>query len=65
LGHNLGLIVVAEGVEDEATYDLLAGMACDLAQGYYLSRPVSAPDLTAWARSLPWQGAKAIAIQPL
>ncbi len=62
LGHNLGLIVVAEGVEDEATYRLLAGMACDLAQGYYLSRPVAAEDLTAWTKSLPWQGAKALSV---
>jgi EAL domain-containing protein (putative c-di-GMP-specific phosphodiesterase class I) len=62
LGHNLGLIVVAEGVEDDATYRLLAGMACDLAQGYYLSRPVSAQDLTTWAQSLPYLGAQALPI---
>jgi predicted signal transduction protein with EAL and GGDEF domain len=53
LGHNLGLVVVAEGVEDQATYDRLASMACDLAQGYYMSRPIPAADLTTWARSLP------------
>jgi diguanylate cyclase (GGDEF)-like protein len=62
LGHNLGLIVVAEGVEDEATYQLLAGMACDLAQGFYLSRPVPPQDLAAWTKSLPWQGTKAIPV---
>ncbi|HVA88664.1 MAG TPA: GGDEF domain-containing phosphodiesterase, partial [Chloroflexota bacterium] len=54
LGHNLGLVVVAEGVEDAATYRLLAGMACDLAQGYYLSRPIPADQLTDWAAALPW-----------
>jgi diguanylate cyclase (GGDEF)-like protein len=53
LGHNLGLVVVAEGVEDEATYRLLAGLACDLAQGYYLSRPIPAHDLAAWVKALP------------
>jgi EAL domain-containing protein (putative c-di-GMP-specific phosphodiesterase class I) len=53
LGHNLGLVVGAEGVEDEATYRLLAGMACDLAQGYYLSRPFPAQDLAAWVKALP------------
>ncbi|HXT35190.1 MAG TPA: EAL domain-containing protein [Chloroflexota bacterium] len=52
LGHNLGLVVVAEGVEDQATYERLGAMACDLAQGYFLSRPIPAADLTVWARSL-------------
>lgn len=48
LAHNLGLRVVAEGVEDEATYELLAGMHCDAVQGYYISRPVEAPALIEW-----------------
>lgn len=52
LGHNLGLVVVAEGVEDQAAYERLGAMGCDLAQGYYLSRPIPAADLAAWARSL-------------
>jgi EAL domain-containing protein (putative c-di-GMP-specific phosphodiesterase class I) len=59
LGHNLGLVVVAEGVEDQATCERLAAMACDLAQGYYLSRPIPAADLTMWARSLPWLSVRA------
>jgi EAL domain-containing protein (putative c-di-GMP-specific phosphodiesterase class I) len=42
LGHALGLRVVAEGVEDEATLDLLRQLRCDLAQGYFISRPVPA-----------------------
>ena len=55
LAHNLGLQVVAEGVEDEATWDELARLGCDLAQGYYLSRPLPPEDLTAWlvARQAP------------
>jgi diguanylate cyclase (GGDEF)-like protein len=39
LGHNLGMRVVAEGVEDEATAALLAGWGCDLLQGYAFSTP--------------------------
>jgi EAL domain-containing protein (putative c-di-GMP-specific phosphodiesterase class I) len=42
LGHNLGLRVVAEGLEDEATLAQLAALGCDLAQGYYLGRPAPA-----------------------
>ena len=44
LGHNLGLRVVAEGVEDAASLALLAGLRCDLAQGFHLGRPVP-PDV--------------------
>ena len=48
LGRNLGLRVVAEGVEDLATFDRLAEFACDEAQGYYISRPLSAVEFTRW-----------------
>jgi diguanylate cyclase (GGDEF)-like protein len=48
LGHALGLRVVAEGIEDQATWELLVGMGCDVAQGYYMSRPLSATDLQRW-----------------
>jgi diguanylate cyclase (GGDEF)-like protein len=48
LGHSLGLLVVAEGVEDEAAWDQLLRLGCDRAQGYLLSRPVSGDDLTRW-----------------
>jgi diguanylate cyclase (GGDEF)-like protein/PAS domain S-box-containing protein len=40
LAHSLGLLVVAEGVEDAQTQELLAGMGCDLIQGYHLSVPL-------------------------
>jgi diguanylate cyclase (GGDEF)-like protein len=46
LAHNMGLAVVAEGVEDEATLERLRTLGCDLVQGYFLSRPM-APDLVA------------------
>ena len=42
LARKLELKSVAEGVEDEAALNLLAGMGCDMAQGYFLSRPVAA-----------------------
>jgi EAL domain-containing protein (putative c-di-GMP-specific phosphodiesterase class I) len=51
LGHNLGLSVVAEGVEDEATLKALTELGCDVAQGYYLSRPLPAAALVAWLES--------------
>jgi diguanylate cyclase (GGDEF)-like protein len=44
LGHSLGLRVVAEGVEDQATSDLLRDMDCDLIQGYLIGRPARLPD---------------------
>ena len=51
LGHNLGLAAVAEGVEDQRTLDLLGGLGCDLAQGYYLSRPLPAQSVATWCRA--------------
>jgi diguanylate cyclase (GGDEF)-like protein len=47
LAHNLGLRVVAEGVECEDAARTLAELGCDLAQGYYFSRPLPAPRVTA------------------
>jgi diguanylate cyclase (GGDEF)-like protein len=44
----LGLRVVAEGVEDERTYRLLARMGCDVAQGWYYARPMPADELAFW-----------------
>jgi predicted signal transduction protein with EAL and GGDEF domain len=48
LGHNLGLRVVAEGVENRDTVEKLAALNCDAVQGFYMSRPLSAVDLTRW-----------------
>ena len=48
LGRNLGLRVVAEGVEDLDTFDRLAEFACDEAQGFYISKPLSAIEFTRW-----------------
>jgi diguanylate cyclase (GGDEF)-like protein len=46
LAHALGLHVVAEGVEEAATLELLTSLGCDLAQGYYIARPTAAADVT-------------------
>ncbi len=48
LGHALGLKVVAEGPEDEATLAILADMGCDIAQGYGIARPMPNADMAAW-----------------
>ena len=51
LGHALGVSVVAEGIEDEATMDTLVARGCDAAQGYLFSRPLPGNDLTPWFES--------------
>ena len=48
LAHNLGLTVVAEGVEDAVLLDRLRAMACDEAQGYHISRPMPAEQFLGW-----------------
>jgi diguanylate cyclase (GGDEF)-like protein len=50
LGANLGLRIVAEGVEDQATMDELRALGCDVAQGYYISRPLDTVEFTQWLR---------------
>jgi EAL domain-containing protein (putative c-di-GMP-specific phosphodiesterase class I) len=49
LGHNLGLEVVAEGVEDSATLGALIDMGCDRVQGFLLSAALAPEDLPSWA----------------
>jgi len=49
LGHSLGLLVTAEGVEDKATLDYLNTLGCDLAQGYSIARPMDGDTASAWA----------------
>jgi len=50
LGRNLGLSVVAEGVEDERQANILAGLGCPLAQGYLFARPMTVDQLTTWLK---------------
>ena len=48
LGRNLGLRVVAEGIEDADTWTALTTLGCDMAQGYYLSTPVTSAEFDLW-----------------
>jgi diguanylate cyclase (GGDEF)-like protein len=52
LSDDLGLRVVAEGVEDQATWEALAALGCDVAQGYYFAPPLGAADVAGWAAGL-------------
>jgi EAL domain-containing protein (putative c-di-GMP-specific phosphodiesterase class I) len=53
LGHSLGLTIVAEGVETAAALAALTALGCDVAQGYYLSRPVTAEAFDIWMAARP------------
>ena len=54
LGHSLGLSVVAEGLETAEEWSLLESLGCDVAQGYYIARPMPASDFPAWMHR--WDG---------
>ena len=54
LAHTLGLKIVAEGVEDEKTMDLLSNMHCDYVQGFYVSKPMPCDDLIDWMQESKW-----------
>lgn len=56
LGHKLKLAVVAEGIEDEATWQRARADQIDFGQGYYLSRPVPVAEVTAWLTAPPAPG---------
>ncbi len=51
LGHILGLRVVAEGIETPQVWASLLRLGCDLAQGYFVSRPMEAADVPAWLQT--------------
>ena len=53
LGHNLGLQLVAEGVENHGTWDMLLPLGCDVVQGYHISHPLPRGPLLEWLAS--WQ----------
>lgn len=54
LAHNLGMRIVAEGVESQEMLDRLEVLRCDYAQGFHISHPVPGIEFTAW-----WQAPKA------
>ena len=51
LARSLGLVLVAEGVEDQRTIDELTALDCDVVQGYHVSRPLPSDQLQAWLQS--------------
>ena len=51
LAHNLGLTVVAEGVENALIWDKLKALHCDEAQGYFMSKPIAAHAFAAWCEA--------------
>jgi EAL domain-containing protein (putative c-di-GMP-specific phosphodiesterase class I) len=54
LGHSLGLRVVAEGVEDGHTLELLDSFGCDAAQGFHMAHPMPPAQLAVWLKESPW-----------
>jgi diguanylate cyclase len=54
LGHNLGLMVTAEGVESKEIMSRLTEYGCDVAQGYFLSRPVTVENFNRWVANSHW-----------
>jgi EAL domain-containing protein (putative c-di-GMP-specific phosphodiesterase class I) len=54
LAHNLGLRVVAEGVETPAVYQKLVDLGCDEAQGFYMGRPLPALEAERWLKESSW-----------
>ncbi len=60
IAHALDLRVVAEGVETPAAWERLRALGCTLAQGYYLTRPLPAPELEQWLKDAPWGAGAAL-----
>jgi len=52
LGHKLNMEVVAEGIEDQAIWNLLSSLGCDIGQGYHVAKPMVAEELLQWAQKL-------------
>jgi len=59
LAHNLGLNVVAEGVEDQSALDLLTEMGCDTMQGYFTCRPLPANEISEYLSKFPIKSCQA------
>jgi EAL domain-containing protein (putative c-di-GMP-specific phosphodiesterase class I)/CheY-like chemotaxis protein len=58
LGMHLGMQVVAEGVEDREDWDFVRDTGCELAQGYFIARPMPAAELAGWVASWPEKAAQ-------
>jgi len=55
LAHDLDIKVVAEGVENQAMWDRLMELRCDVGQGYFIGKPMSADEFQAWLTQSPWR----------
>ena len=55
LAHNMGLKVVAEGIEDAITSDMLASLGCDFLQGYFICKPLAIELMIDWAKQSSWK----------
>lgn len=55
LAHNMGLRVVAEGVENEGSLAMLRGMGCDQVQGYFIAKPMPVECFGDWLRASSWE----------
>jgi len=64
LGRALGLRVVAEGIEDDATRTALAAAGCDVAQGFLIAKPLPGEDFMSWLQQHPVVRARAAAQAP-
>lgn len=62
LAHNLGLKVIAEGVETRDAWHILGMLGCDCSQGYFMGRPMPAEKLEAWLRESAWSNVPAVAL---
>ena len=54
LAHNMGMLVVAEGVETLETFNSLQSISCDLVQGFYIAKPLSSEELQSWLTTSQW-----------
>ena len=61
LGHNMGLKVIAEGVENVETWRILKELGCDMAQGYFVSPPLPSKEFRAWMSDSDWGRGVAVA----
>jgi EAL domain-containing protein (putative c-di-GMP-specific phosphodiesterase class I) len=55
LAHNLEMSVVAEGIENQQTLDMLIGMGCDYGQGFYIGRPMPIGEMPPWVEASNWR----------
>ena len=60
LARNMGLKVVAEGVEDKDIYNMLLDLGCNEAQGYYISKPMPIEQFQGWLEKSPWKIGRAV-----